>query len=206
MREIPDKSIDLVLTDPPYNASNSNISFDNYRTINEDWDKNWEAKPFLDEAFRIIKKGGSILSFCSYHTLGQYLNYGKKVQQIIHWEHTTALPAIAKIYTPVIEYIVWFSTPNYCFNKQLSGRNVLKAKKPYQCGEDFKHPSPKPTELIGRLLHVHSNENDLILDPFLGSGTTAVACQALKRNFIGIEISPEYCEIARQRLRQQVLI
>ena len=51
-----------------------------------------------------------------------------------------------------------------------------------------------------------SNENDLILDSFLGSGTTAVACKHLKRNFIGIEISDKYCEIARQRLRQEVLL
>lgn len=201
MKTLPDKCIDLVLTDPPYNASNSNIGFkDGYKTINEEWDKNFDPIPFLDESFRIIKDGGSILVFCSYHLLGKYLEYGKKVQQIIHWEHITAMPAIAKVYTPVIEYIVWFSTPKYTFNKEFSDRNVLHAKKPYQVNEDFGHPSPKPTELICKLLQVHSKENDIVFDPFLGSGTTAIACKMLNRNYIGCEISPEYCKIAEERI------
>jgi site-specific DNA-methyltransferase (adenine-specific) len=206
MKELPDKCVDLVLTDPPYNASNSNIRFgDGYRTINEDWDKNFCPTPFLNECFRLLKDGGSILVFCSYHLLGKYLEYGRKVQQIIHWEHITALPAIAKVYTPTIEYIVWFSTPNYIFNKEFSGRNVIREKKSYQVGESFNHPSVKPIELIKKLLAVHSNEEDIVLDPFLGSGTTAVAYKQLDRNFIGIEISEKYCEIARQRLSQDLL-
>lgn len=68
------------------------------------------------------------------------------------------------------------------------------------------HPTQKPVELMKWILLNYSKENDLILDPFLGSGTTAVACQNLHRNFIGIEISPEYCEIAKSRLRQHPLL
>ena len=75
------------------------------------------------------------------------------------------------------------------------------------CGgnERWKHPTQKPLRIIEKLLKTHSNENDIILDPFLGSGTTAVAAQYLKRNFIGIEINPEYCKIAEQRLSQKTL-
>lgn len=118
MKDIDDKSVDLILTDPPYNASNSNLGLKGYKTINEEWDKHFNPYSFLDIAFKKIKKGGSILVFCSYHLLGKYLEYGKKVQQIIHWEYITAFPALAKIYTPVIEYVVWFSTPKYTFNKK----------------------------------------------------------------------------------------
>ena len=67
------------------------------------------------------------------------------------------------------------------------------------------HPTQKPVELMEYLIRTYSNENELILDPFLGSGTTAVACKKLNRCFIGIEISPEYCAIAKQRLKQGVL-
>jgi DNA modification methylase len=68
------------------------------------------------------------------------------------------------------------------------------------------HPTPKPLDLITKYMKISSKENDLILDPFLGSGTTAVACKNLKRNFIGIEINPDYCEIAQKRLAQQLLL
>jgi DNA modification methylase len=68
------------------------------------------------------------------------------------------------------------------------------------------HPTQKPLELIKKLVKVHSNPNDLVLDCFLGSGTTAIACKQLNRRFIGIEISKEYCDIANKRLEQSNLV
>jgi site-specific DNA-methyltransferase (adenine-specific) len=73
-------------------------------------------------------------------------------------------------------------------------------------GTGLDHPTIKHIWMVEKCVSISSKENDLILDPFLGSGTTAVACQKLKRNYIGIEIENKYCEIARQRLRQQVLL
>ena len=67
------------------------------------------------------------------------------------------------------------------------------------------HPTQKPLRIIREILLYATNENDLILDPFLGSGTTAVACKQLNRRFIGIEINPNYCKIARERLAQEYL-
>lgn len=201
MKDIPDKSIDLVLTDPPYNASNGSLK----ETINEEWDKTFNPIPFLDEAFRLIKDGGSVLVFCSYHLLGVYLQYDAKVQQIIHWQHISSLPAIAKVYTPTIEYIVWYTTPNYTFNKKFAGKNVIRSLKPYQLKEKYGHPSPKPEQLAGKLLNVHSKEGDLILDPFAGSGTTGRACKDLGREFILIEKEPKYVEICKKRLQQEVM-
>jgi len=64
------------------------------------------------------------------------------------------------------------------------------------------HPHQKPLDLILKILEHSSKSNDIVLDPFLGSGTTAVACKMLNRHFIGIEINPEYCKIAEQRLNQ----
>jgi len=67
------------------------------------------------------------------------------------------------------------------------------------------HPTEKPRSIIQKYIQVSSNPNDLILDPFLGSGTTARACKDLGRNFIGFELSEKYCAIADGRLRQEVL-
>lgn len=203
MKLITDKSIDLVLTDPPYNASNSNIGFSGkkYKSINSEWDKGFNPIDFLELSKDKLKDNGSMLVFCSYHLLGTYLNWkGMKLQQIIHWRHLTAFPAIAKIYTPAIEYIVWYSKPNYVFNKKLSGNNVIDNHKSYIVDGDINHPSPKPTNLIEKLLSIHSNKDDLILDCFSGSGTTAIACSKLKRNFICIEKDPDYHSASVKRL------
>lgn len=142
--------------------------------------------------------------FCSYHLLGKYLEYGRKVQQIIHWEYISAMPAMAKVYTPVIEYIVWFSTAGYVFNRGIIRTNCIRNKKQYFVDGKTGHPCAKPTDLINKLLLVHSNEGDIILDPFLGSGTTAVACKDLDRKYIGVEINEKYCEIARKRVERHI--
>ena len=78
------------------------------------------------------------------------------------------------------------------------------APKPGQIIPRF-HPTQKPIRLFGKIIQDFSNESDIIFDPFLGSGTTAIAAKQLKRNFIGIEISEKYCQISKDRLRQELL-
>lgn len=210
MKKLPSKSIDLVLSDPPYNASNSNLKIWDYKLINEKWDKKFDPYPFLDEAFRVIKDWGSILTFCSYHLLWKYLEYGKKVQQVIHWEHITCVPSLTKTYHPCIEYIVWYSTPKYTFNKP-AWRNVIREKKAYQYWEKYyidddkekwAHPSIKPTPLLEKLIMVHSNEWDIILDPYVWSWSTCVAATKLNRNFIWCDMDRDYCNIAVRRINE----
>jgi len=91
-----------------------------------------------------------------------------------------------------------------CFNNSRNLTEVLQFNS--DTSNKFEHETIKPMSLIQSLILTCSKENDIIFDPFLGSGTTAIACQSLHRNFIGIEISPEYCKIAEDRLRQQILI
>jgi site-specific DNA-methyltransferase (adenine-specific) len=90
------------------------------------------------------------------------------------------------------------------FNNEFNLSEIIRNSR--ELGHKIEHETVKPLHLIEKLILTCSKENDLILDPFLGSGTTAVACKNLKRNFIGIEISEKYCEIAKQRLRQQILL
>jgi len=90
----------------------------------------------------------------------------------------------------------------YTFNNQKTHHSVWN----YEIVKQEGHMTPKPIPLIENILRYSSNEKCVVLDPFLGSGTTSLACKKLNRNFIGIEISPEYCKIAKERLRQEVLL
>jgi len=205
LKRLPDNSVDLVLTDPPYNASNSNIKCKkkSYNSINEKWDKNFKINNFSLEFYRILKKSSSLLIFCSHHTIKDFLiefDTKFRLQQIIHWEKSNAFPGLAKVYTYSIQYCLWYIKNNpYKFNKKYAKKDIIKI--PICCGhERLNHPAQKPINLFSKLLKVHSNENDVILDPFMGSGTTAIACLELNRKYIGFEIDEEYYKLAQERI------
>jgi len=220
MKDIPDSSIDLVLTDPPYNASNFKRNFKDkcYKPINEAWDRdNTIAVDIVSELNRVVKPNGSLLMFCSHHLLpyllmkiGEHL----QVKQILHWVKTNPMPSSSNIYTFSVEYIIWVTNgknywgstkkydtkgKSYTYNKNPKLTDVFKY--PIVSGKvRTPHPTQKPLQLIKDLLEVHSNENHLVLDAFSGSGTTGVACENLDRKYILMEKELEYCEIAKKRI------
>lgn len=196
MKQIPDKSIDLVLTDPPYGigADKGVGGFGSSKTDNhyeDNWDNQTPIKELFDEILRI---GKSVVIFG-----GQF--FTDKLPTNGHW-------------------IVWDKKGNIVFDNpfgdcELAWTNLdKKSVKKYtviQQGfvseeRDRFHPTQKPVSLFKMIIQDYSVEGGVVLDCFLGSGTTAVACKQLKRNFIGIEISEKYCEIARGRLRQEILL
>ena len=206
LKQIPDNSVDLVLTDPPYNASNSNVEMVDlhWKSNSEEWDKKFKID-FMYDIKRILKGGGSCLVFCSHHILRQYLNYNDlKLQQILHWIQDNPIPALMKVYTFNVQYILWYVKKGkpYTFNKRFAKTNVIKTMK----DKGFKryHPCQKSCSIIRPLIQVHSNESDLVLDCFMGSGTTAVVSKQLKRNYIGCDFSEEYCKMAEKRIEEQV--
>ena len=196
MEEIPDKSIDLVLTDPPYGRNKA------------DWDK--EDIGFLRNVFNLI-----------------YKKMKKDSWLILDYDRTRILKL--SLFTQCFDFIDvigvnYSNTMGNCFCgfSPLELKFIFKKGKPKvikryknlittirsQNSPDnlrAEHPTSKSIEPYSKIIEMFSKENDLILDPFLGSGTTVVACKMLKRNFIGIEINPDYCEISRQRLRQEIL-
>jgi site-specific DNA-methyltransferase (adenine-specific) len=205
MKQLPDESVDLVVTDPPYNASNSKLSFKDkhYTCVNEKWDKGFTIE-FFDECVKKLKIGGQMLIFCSYHLLGTYLQKNNlKLQQIIHWTKKNPVPSFTKVYAPSVEYCLWFVKTGkaYTFNKnkRFSFKNVFETN--VNGWKHTKHPTEKHIEIIKSLVQTHSNEQDLVLDCFMGSGTTAVACIQTGRNFIGYEINKEYYDIAVGRIQ-----
>jgi DNA modification methylase len=196
MKDIPDKSIDLVLTDPPYGIGkdfeNDNLSDIDLQHLLTD--VAWELKRICKYNLLIDTPKNKIPLFIRAFNMWNY--------EYIVILHETNGMRNGKVGFNNCGIILWFSNEKRKINryKDVISESLTNTKK------EFSHPSPKNPKHYKRLIEMFSNENDLILDPFMGSGTTCVAAKKLKRNFIGIEISPKYCEIARQRLRQEILI
>ena len=219
--KIPDNSIDLVLTDPPYNLEwKEEIKFKNRKNVfhhtaeTEKWDDIDIVELYeklAPEFNRVLKETGSVICFCRTEFITYLVDTCKKndlaVKATIIWHKTNPVTQIRKKnYLSSIESIVWLARKRdeipFTFNFSLQNEMHNFIEMPI-CGgnERTEHPTQKPLRLIQKLLQVHSNENDLVLDPFIGSGTTGMACKLLKRNFIGIEIDKKYCDIAEKRIK-----
>lgn len=233
LRQIPDNSVDLVLTDPPYNE-NYKYRGSNFKDKREDYYEFLEI--IFTEIKRVLKNNGSFYLKHSSRQINKTIPLLNKYfifRNLIVWiSNSQAHPKMN--YDSYYEPIYFYTKSNeYIFNK----RAELREKPPnYWSGEgkgfigllvncfyDIKkiqagclrnveggkigneklHSCSMPIKLAERIMKVSSNENDLILDPFIGSGTTAVACKKLGRNYIGIELNPEYIKIAETRIKKE---
>jgi DNA modification methylase len=198
MKQLPDKSIDLVLTDIPYDGvnreSNGLRNLDKGNADILDFDIN----TLLEQLFRITK--GTMYIFCGFGQISQIYNcfvFNKLSSRLLIWEKTNPSPMNG-------EYI-WLSGVEPCIFGKFSGATFnghclnTVLKHPVYSGVSI-HPTHKPLSLFKQLVNISRNENDLILDCFSGSGTTAIACSELKRNFICIEKDKQYYEASVQRL------
>ena len=201
MKQMPDKCVDLVLTDIPYDGVNrENQGLRNLDKKDADI-ITFNLEDFLKETDRICKGSGYI--FCGWGQISQIINYFRDFStRLCVWEKTNPSPMNGDfIWLSGLEFAVYFKKLNASFNQHC--KNPIWK---YPSGNSKEHPTQKPLDLFKYLIQSSSNENELVLDACLGSGTTAVAAKQLKRNFIGIEISEKYCEIARGRLKQEILL
>ena len=197
MRLIPDKSIDLVLTDPPYWMEfQSWYRKEKHLKIDNDNNMDW-VEDFILECKRIISDEWHIYLFFSHHNIETILWFVKKhlrYKSILIWEkNNTWMWDLEWDYAPKFEFII------FCGGKKLNnGRdpNILK----FDRTDNELHPTQKPVIMMKYLLEKSSKEWDIIIDPFLWSWTTAIACKELWRNFIGIEKEKKYVDIANKRL------
>jgi site-specific DNA-methyltransferase (adenine-specific) len=206
MKDIPDKSVNMILTDIPY--AEVNRTSNGLRNLDKgDADiLTFDLDIFIKECNRICS--GSIYIFCGWSQLGKIKSYfmdNSLSTRVIIWEKSNPSPMNGEyIWLSGIEPCVYAKNKNATFNGKCLN-SVLKY--PIEHNKRYeKHPTEKSIKLFERIIQISSNEKDIIFDPCFGSGTTLLAAKNLKRNFIGIEISEKYCEIARQRLRQQVLL
>ena len=219
MRKIPDKSIDLVLTSPPYNKRSKNKSFSNwsgasidYGTYADDMEEEdyqqWQIN-ILNECSRVIKNTGSVF----------YNHKNKRIDSLIispmEWITKSNLKIRQEIFwlrsgSPDVSPCKFMTNTEIIYHLTNKNNNVYFNPYSFKYGEVWKfnqemhndHPAPFPLDLPKRGILSCSKSNDLVLDPFMGSGTTGVACKELGRSFIGIEIDKGYYDIAQKRIAQ----
>lgn len=206
MKEIPDLSVDLILTDPPYNIARKN----NFHTMGRagidfgDWDKNADIFSYIQDCFRVLKRDGSLIVFNDWKNLGDIVkvaeSHGFITKDMLRLEKTNPMPRNRdRRYITDFECAIWFTMPNakWVFNRQ--DLNYQRPK--FVCSVDRGlHPTQKSLKLMKELVKIHSNSGQLVLDPFAGSGTTLLAAKNLGRNFIGIEKEEQYYNIILERL------
>jgi site-specific DNA-methyltransferase (adenine-specific) len=234
MKEIPNNSLHLMITSPPYNVS-------------KEYDDDLSLKEYLDllknafsETYRVLINGGRAcinvanLGRKPYIPLSDFISkmmveIGFNMRGEIIWNKAaSASPSTAwgswqsaanPILRDIHEYILIFSKGSY---RRERSKEEMLVKQNTITKEQFMewtksiwamnaesarrigHPAPFPEELPNRLIQLYSFTNDIILDPFMGSGTTAVAAKKIKRNFIGYDINEEYIELANTRIKNAI--
>lgn len=200
MKEIPSQSVDLVLTDPPYGmeyqSARRTAQFDK---IENDVTLEW-VKPFLVETYRILKDNTHIYIFCNDYAISDFRKVlegvGFTPKRTLVWvknNHTSG--DLEGDYGNKTEFVLYAQKGR----RELIGKretNVLN----YSRVGSMMHPTQKPEDMFEFLISKSSNEGDLVLDPFGGSCTTAVAAKHLKRNYICIEKNETYVNVCNDRL------
>lgn len=197
MAHIPDGSVDCVLTDIPYNEVNrKGNGLRNLDKKSAD-EGDFEIPMLVTELCRISK--GSIYMFCGISQVSEIrdaLASNGLSTRLLIWEKTNPSPMNGdKIWLSGIECCVYGKKSGATFN-EFCKNTVLR----HGTAESSIHPTQKPVGLFRKLLLASTNEGDTVLDPFMGSGTTAIACIREKRHFIGFELNKEYCKRAVERV------
>lgn len=199
--------VDAIITDPPYNISRQN----NFSTIGRRgidfgrWDKNADITSWISRCKPLLGKNGCLFAFNDWKNLGviadEFQNNGIDVKDMFRFIKSNPMPRNRdRRYITDYECAIWGV-------KQKSKWVFNRISKTYETPEficpierNQKHPTQKPISLMEHIIKIHTNEGDTILDPFVGSGTTGVACVNLNRSFIGIELDQNYFNIAEQRI------
>ena len=210
MKGMPDGSVDLVVIDPPYEIETSGAGL--YKQQDKQYIKELEgmkdgfSEQALDELCRVMNKI-NIYIFCSQKQIIPLLDYFVKKKgcnwNLICWHKTNPVPACGNKYLTDTEYILFFREKgvkvygnyNTKFTYYATPLNQKEKKQ-------FNHPTVKPINIIHNFIVNSSQENEIVLDCFMGSGSTGVACINTNRKFIGIELDPTYFETAKKRLEE----
>jgi len=193
-KKLPDKSIDLILTDPPYGLNKEGIRNDSNLGL---------FYSILPESFRVLKDNMFFITFFSTKFLPQVF---KNNPFEYFWNFVLYCPQ-GRVFSPIgfTKYMscIVFKKGNSKMNKKGKDIFVDTPGKLVEPDEGFiNHPTPKPKTFIKEMIEMFSKEDDIVLDPFVGSGSTAIACKQTGRKFIGFEINMNYYKLANERLKK----
>lgn len=215
MKTLPDNSIDLICTDPPYDVittgggsinkvkklDKSLLELKNHTDITQGYD----IELFGMEILRVMKEV-NVYFWCNKKQVPDYFDFYVKKHKctfdILCWHKTNALPTYSNKYLSDTEYLLYFRKgKGKCFPPSYENAKTYyiapinaKDKKLYG------HPTIKPLDITERIIQNSTKESQIVLDPFMGSGTTGVACLNNNRKFIGCEIDKHYFDIAKKRI------
>ena len=229
---LPRSAFDCCIADPPFNMSQKKglgWAFSSHITMQESWDIFSKDEYFqftldwVTEILRVVKPNGNIFVFGSFHnifTLGSILQniFDRRIITQIVWYKPNAQPNITcRMFTESTEFILWAvnneskKAKNWTFNyktmkamnnnKQMRNMWEIPLTKPSE-RKHGKHPSQKPLQVVERLILAGTNEGDLILDPFSGTGTTGIVAEKQNRKWVMIEKEESYNQIAQKRLNE----
>jgi len=223
MNKMPDGSIDLIITSPPYNIKNSTGNglkdgrggkwsraalMKGYSDHGDDMPHEeyveWQ-RACLKEMLRLIPDDGAIFYNHKWRVQGGLLQdrhdivNGLPVRQIIIWKRKGGINFNRGYFLPTYEVIYLIAKPRFKLVPKASSLGDI-----WEVGQELnnRHPAPFPVKLIERI--IGSTDAKIILDPFIGSGTTAIAAINLDRDYIGIDISEEYCEMSEDRIKNHI--
>jgi len=211
MKSMPDKSVDAVITDPPY-GTNDGAGKVIRRGKNDtdfsvlEWDKTLPLD-YLKDVARIMKPdtwGAVFTDKVAISDLWKAFDEaGLSPRNTFYWVKTNKAPTPRANFKSCVETAVMFTKGRTTIKWNAGGNQPNYIEMPFVSGKDAGlHPTQKPVKLMRHLIELFTSEGDTILDPFMGSGTTGVACVQTGRNFIGIEIDPTYFAIAERRIKE----
>lgn len=215
LKKVPDHSIDLIATDPPYliSATNDGGTINNVKKLNKsladlktvDITKGYDIGLFGEEFIRVMKEI-NIYFWCNKVQIPEYFNFyvnkHKCKFDILCWHKTNALPTYSNKYLSDTEYLLYFRKGSgKCFPESYEdAKTFYIAPINHKDKKEFGHPTIKPLDITEKIIRNSTREGQLVLDPFMGSGTTGVAALNNNRNFIGIELDEGYFNIAKERI------
>jgi site-specific DNA-methyltransferase (adenine-specific) len=224
------KKFDTIFADPPYFLSNDGITCINGKMVKVnkgDWDKSKGVEQnyqfmfdWMEKCQTLLKDSGTLWVSGTFHIIYAVAFAAQKLQMKflnnIVWEKPNPPPNLScRFFTHSTETILWFGKEkkskhkfNYKIMREINGnkqmKDVWRFTSPKKSEKSFgKHPTQKPLELLDLILKASTDENDLVLDPFNGSGTTGVSCIRNKRNYIGIELDKSFCTLSKKRFENE---
>lgn len=214
LKRLPDKSVDLVIIDPPYDICTQGGKKGTSRIgkgilkLKDELEENNLVDGFnleiLDELVRIMKNI-NIYIWCNVKQISTYIKYFIEERncklEVIIWGKTNPMPLYNKKWLNDKEYCLYFRKRGYCNPSNYNdARTIYLSTLNVKDKKLYGHPTIKPLELIRKMVRNSTKENDVVLDCFLGSGTTAVASILENRKYIGFEINKKYYDIALKRI------